>query len=260
MALWTDSLCVSFPAAGGRSVSALRAVSLRPVEGRCLVIVGESGSGKSTLIRCLAGLRPNGAQVTGDARLDGLDLVRAPESALRAVRGLRIGFVGQDPFAAFDPLFPVEDQIVEACRAHARVSQAEALARTRASLAAVGLALSDRRPPHRCSGGMLQRASLAAARIHRPEVLLLDEPTSALDTATQGRVLDLIRAQDSPICVLTTHDLAVARRVADDLVVMQDGQVVEAGPADRVLDHPSHPFTRGLLAAHPSRMAREAST
>jgi peptide/nickel transport system ATP-binding protein len=248
-------------------VPALSGVSLRVPAGGSLAVVGASGSGKSTLAAAVMGLLPRRRVVaTGSVVVDGVDVLFASPAALRDLRGRRVGFVGQLPFAAFDPLFPIGLQLDEAAAAHAREPASTRRERVRRALECAGLALDGAglaSHPHRMSGGMLQRAQLAAAIVHHPILLVADEPTSALDTVRSRQVADLFRSlreRDGTALLLVTHDLALAAAVADEVVVLRDGVAVERGPTRRVLDRPEHPFTAALVAAHPSRQAATAGT
>jgi peptide/nickel transport system ATP-binding protein len=255
-----DRLRVVFRAADG-PVPALSGVTVEVCPGEVVALVGESGSGKSTLIAAVLGLLdPRVAEVSGSVRLEGSELVGSGEAVLRRVRGARIGFVGQGAFGAFDPLFPIGYQLDEAVRAHGRGG--DAIGRVRQALARAGLPPTDAllaTHPHRLSGGMLQRAQIAAALLHDPVLVLADEPTAALDPVLRDATADLLRgaARDRGAGVLVaTHDLALAAAVADRVVVLLRGEVAEAGRAAQVLERPSHAYTRALVDAVPSRIGR----
>jgi oligopeptide/dipeptide ABC transporter ATP-binding protein len=228
----------------------LRGIDLQVRSGSCLAVLGESGCGKSTLLGAILGLLPRHTRVTGSVRVGDAEQVGAPERALRQVRRSRLGFVPQDPFAAVDPLRPVLHHVRFAARAAGlRVDNAQAAAR----LAALGLdpaVLTSRRWPHQWSGGMLQRACIAAATVADPPLVLADEPTSALDPDTAAAVLRDLRGRSGSL-VLVTHDLDAAALVADEVVVLYAGRVVEHGPAADVLQAPRHPYTAALVAATP---------
>ncbi len=213
--------------------------------GECVALVGASGSGKTTIARVLTGMHDTSARVAGRAMFDGTDLVTADGSHWRALRGAGIGYVAQDPFAACDPLRQVQDHVAEAWRARGlRVDQTTILDR----LSAVGIAEPGRQSrlaPHCWSGGMLQRASIAAASAHRPPLIVADEPTSALDTDRADGVLSTLRDSGSAI-LLISHDLGLVRRHADRIAVLDNGRIVETCAANR-LDGAGHPATRALL-------------
>ena len=256
--LTIEDLRVAYRSRRG-DVVALAGVSIDLSAGRALAIVGESGSGKTTLIAAALGLiRRDRARIEGRVEVAGVDVARAPTRELRALRGAAVGFVGQLSFHAFDPLFPIGYQLDEAYRAHRDAPAPERLAAVNEALARAGLPLSPRdleRPPHRMSGGMLQRAQVAAALLHRPPLLLADEPTAALDTLHQRAIADLLRGlrdDGGTALLLATHDLALAAQVADDVLVLRDGREVERGPVRQVLERPSHPYTAELIAAHPA--------
>jgi peptide/nickel transport system ATP-binding protein len=236
-------------------------LDVRP--GEVVALVGESGSGKSTTAHALVGLLPDGGRVTsgevalGTEPLTGL-LTGALPDAWRRVRGIRVGFVPQDPGTALDPVVRVGKQVAEALVVHGTPRRA---ARERAVeiLREVGLdrpAERVRQYPHQLSGGMRQRVLVGIAMACEPELVIADEPTSALDVTVQRRVLDLLgdlTSRAGTAVLLITHDLAVAADRADRVVVLKDGLVVEEGPAARVLGSPEHPYTRELVAATPGR-------
>lgn len=252
--LTIDGLRVSYRGASA-PVEAVAGLSLAVAPGCALALVGESGSGKSTVVTAVLGLLPKTAEVGGTVTVDGVNVFRASGAVLTRLRGSRVGFVGQQSFAAFDPLFAVDAQLEEAWRAHAPGGGGEARA---AALAAAGLDLSGLaagQPPHRLSGGMLQRAQVAAAMLHRPPLLIADEPTSALDPLLARRLAIALRAlrDGGTALLIATHDLGLAARVADEVVVMRAGRVVERGPVASVFAGPREAYTAALLAAHPSR-------
>lgn len=255
-----DRLRVVFRAVDG-PVAALSGVRVDVRSGEVVALVGESGSGKSTLIAAVLGLLdPRAAQVSGSVRLEGTELVGCGEAALRHVRGARIGFVGQNAFGAFDPLFPIGYQLVEAVRAH--VPGGDAIGRVRQALARAGLPPSDAllaTGPHRLSGGMLQRAQIAAALLHDPVLVLADEPTAGLDPSLRDATADLLRGaatERGAGVLVATHDLGLAAAVANRVVVLLRGEVVEEGATARVLESPSSAYARSLVEAVPSRLGR----
>jgi len=246
-----------FTAAG--VVKAVDDVSLALERGRILGIVGESGSGKSMLAYSIMGLvDPPGRIVSGRIALGGTELTRLEEPAWRRMRGSRIAMIFQDPMMTLNPVLRIDTQMVEAVLAHHDIPRAEALERARAALAMVGIASPEERLrnyPHQFSGGMRQRVAIAIALINRPDVVIADEPTTALDVTIQGQIL----AEMQRLCresgtglIWITHDLSVIAGLVDDVCVMYAGRIVESGPVDEVLDHPKHPYTRGLLDSVPS--------
>ncbi|PWH06010.1 ABC transporter ATP-binding protein [Brachybacterium endophyticum] len=233
-------------------------LSLRP--GSCLGIVGESGSGKSVTARSLLGLNGERASVTATRLEAGVDLLRATPAELRSLRGRRIGYVLQDALVSLDPLRRVGAEIAEALRVHG-TPRGEREGRVHELLAAAGVPepeLRARQLPSELSGGLRQRALIAAALALDPEVLIADEPTTALDVTVQTQILSLLEASlaEGRAIILISHDLAVVERLADEVLVMKDGRVVEQGPTSQVLSRPQDPYTRRLLAAVPSARSR----
>jgi ABC-type glutathione transport system ATPase component len=203
----------------------------------------------------IAGLAPGmGARVEGSVKLDGRELIGLSDGALRDIRGRRIAMIFQAPIASLNPVFPVGDVFLRALRLHG-ASRAEA--RERASAAMRSVALSPdllRRYPHQLSGGQAQRVAIALAVALRAEVLIADEPTSALDVTVQAEILEVLqtlRTEESMATLFISHDLAVVSGICDTVAIMNDGKVVERGPVSETLRHPSHPYTRELLAAVP---------
>ncbi|GAA1442937.1 dipeptide ABC transporter ATP-binding protein [Leifsonia poae] len=236
---------------GRRSAPAVADVSLRVRRGTFFGLVGESGSGKSTIGRALAGLVPVSH---GAVTVDDVDLATASGAELRRAR-TRIGYVFQDPASSLNPRFTIAQCIEEPLRLHTRLTRAERTARVADLLAAVQLdpAMADRFP-HELSGGQRQRVAIARALALRPSLLIADEPTSALDVSVQARVLELLRELQEEFgfaCLFISHDLAVVEQLADDVAVLHNGRIVEAGPAARVLLAPQEAYTKRLLAAAP---------
>ncbi|GAA2515325.1 ABC transporter ATP-binding protein [Streptomyces longisporus] len=244
----------------------LRAVdglSFRLEQGAALALVGESGSGKSTVASALLGLhRGTGARVGGSIEVVGTDVRQAPEDELRRLRGAKAAMVFQDPLSSLDPYYAIGDQIAEVYRVHTRVSRRAARARAVEVLDRVGIPDAQRRSrsrPHEFSGGMRQRALIAMALACEPELLIADEPTTALDVTVQAQILDLLhtlREETGMGLLLVTHDVGVAAESVDEVLVMRHGRVVEHGPVTDVLDAPTEPYTRALLAAVPRVDAR----
>jgi peptide/nickel transport system ATP-binding protein/oligopeptide transport system ATP-binding protein len=244
-----------------RAVRAVDGVDFEIGRGEILALAGESGSGKSATALSLVGLVPAPGRVAGGRVLfEGRDLRGLDERGMRRIRGARIGFVFQEPMTALNPAFTVGSQIAEALEVHGVARGAAARARAVELLDEVRIPDPARRAadfPHQLSGGMRQRALIAAAIACRPPLLIADEPTTALDATIQADILDLLDAmrRESGLSVLLiTHDLGVVARVADRVAVMYAGRIVETGPARAVLESPAHPYTRGLLASVPGRV------
>ncbi|WP_210479245.1 ABC transporter ATP-binding protein [Naasia sp. SYSU D00948] len=236
-------------------------VDLDLAPGECVAIVGESGSGKSVTARSLVGLTGRGAVVEAEElSLHGRDVRRFRSRDWRRVRGREVGFVLQDALVSLDPLRPVGAEIAEALRLHG-VPRGERRARVLELLAAVGVPLPElraRQRPGALSGGLRQRALLASAIALDPDVIIADEPTTALDVTVQAQVLSLLeeRKRRGASIVLISHDLSVVARLADRILVMRSGSVVEQGPSTDVLRNPVHDYTRALIAAVPSAATR----
>jgi oligopeptide/dipeptide ABC transporter ATP-binding protein len=254
-ALEVRNLSVTFPTRDGL-VAAVNDVSFASEEGKILAILGESGSGKSVLLRTILGIQAPNARVSGQVLVGGTDVFQLPTSERQRLRGSLLSMVFQNPMTALDPVYTVEQQIVESVRRHTTLSSSQARERALELLRLVQIDSPRRRLsayPFELSGGMRQRVVIAMALACEPRVLLADEPTTALDVTVQARVLDLfrsIRAELGTTIVLVTHDVAVAAELADDVQVMYAGRVVERGPVAAVIGQPEHPYTRGLLNAN----------
>jgi len=241
-------------------VKAVDDVSLSLERGKVLGLVGESGSGKSVTGYSLMGLVDEpGRIVSGAIRLEGRDITALDAEAWRKLRGSRVSMIFQDPMMTLNPVLRIDTQMVEAVLAHHAVSRAAALERCREALVRVGIASPDERLrayPHQFSGGMRQRVAIAIALVNRPALVIADEPTTALDVTIQGQILfemqKLCRETGAGL-IWITHDLSVIAGLADEVCVMYAGRIVESGPVDEILDHPLHPYTRGLLDSIPSR-------
>ncbi|WP_059015440.1 ABC transporter ATP-binding protein [Mycobacterium sp. M26] len=253
--LTVRDLQVSFRTDDG-VVRAVDGVSFEVSPGEVVAIVGESGSGKSVTAQTLIGLtRAPNSKITGSVTFDGRDLVTLSDDEFRGVRGEHIAMVFQDPMTSLNPVYRVGDQIAEMIRAHRDVSKAEALTQAVDLLRSVGIPNPERRVcdyPHEFSGGMRQRVMIAMALALDPEVLIADEPTTALDVTIQAQILRLLEklnAERNLSVVLITHDLGVVAELADRVVVMYGGQIVEDGPLHEIFYNPQHPYTWGLLGS-----------
>ena len=255
---------------GGQEI--VKGVSLGVDAGECLAIVGESGSGKSVTARTLIGLTGDGAEITAEAiEFDGRSLAGLDDRQWRSIRGREIGFVLQDALVSLDQLRTVGAEIGEALSVHDRagfgVRGWRRAAREDRASKVVGLLdlvgvpepeVRARQRPHELSGGLRQRALIASALARDPRLVIADEPTTALDATVQAQILDVLReakARGNGI-ILISHDLAVVATLADRVAVMRSGEIVEYGDAQRVLTEPEHEYTRGLLAAVPSRASK----
>jgi peptide/nickel transport system ATP-binding protein len=233
-------------------------VSFQIASGETLGLVGESGSGKSvTAFSILRLLQPPGRIVGGSVHFLGHDLLTLTEREMREVRGAGISLIFQEPMTALNPVMRVGDQIAEALLVHGKASRSEARERAIELLEAVKIPDATHRVrdyPHQLSGGMRQRVMIAIALACRPPLIMADEPTTALDVTIQAEVLDLLRelkARYNLALLLITHDFGVIAEMADRVAVMFKGQLVEQGPVREVLRHPTHDYTRNLLAAVP---------
>ena len=233
-----------------RQRRAVRGISLEVAAGRCLAVVGESGSGKSSVAHAVLGLLPRTARVRGQITVAGHELTGASRATLRAVRGRVAGFVSQDPMQAFDPLLSVRASVAEAWQVHRCRPGRGTIEAALERLGIASPAAAARMRPYQWSGGMLQRAAIAAAGAHQPALIIADEPTSALDADRADSVLEALRSTGAGI-LLISHDLALVGRHSDDVAVMYAGRIVEQGPADGILAAPRHPYTAALLAASP---------
>jgi peptide/nickel transport system ATP-binding protein len=238
-------------------VPAVRGVDLKLAQGEVLALVGESGSGKSTLAMSVPGLLAANARVSGSVKLNGTELVGASEGTLTEIRGGQVGVVFQEPMTAFNPVYTVGWQIVEAIRMHNDMSPAAAKARAVELLDLVDMPDPTKRVdyyPHQLSGGQRQRAMIAQALACDPKLLIADEPTTALDVTVQAEILDLIRdlrARVDAAILLITHDMGVVADLADRIMVMKDGVVVESADSATLFGDPRHPYTQSLLGAVP---------
>jgi peptide/nickel transport system ATP-binding protein len=255
--LTVEDLRVSF---GDTEV--VKGISFTATPGRCLAIVGESGSGKSVTARTLVGLTGAGSRVdAGRLELGDADLTSLSERSWRGIRGKEVGFVLQDALVSLDQLRKVGAEVGEPLRVHGWGSREGRAARVVELLDSVGVpepAVRARQRPYELSGGLRQRALIASAIALDPPLLIADEPTTALDVTVQAQVLDLLAESKrrGTAIILISHDLSVVARLADDVAVMRDGEIVEHGPTRQVLHDPQHPYTRALLDAVPSEHPR----
>jgi peptide/nickel transport system ATP-binding protein len=255
-------LRIHFPTDDGL-VKAVDGLSFSLDRGRTLGIVGESGSGKSVTSLGILGLHKGGnARVSGEVWLEGDELVDQSPEFVRKLRGRKMAMIFQDPLSSMHPFYTVGAQIMEAYRIHNDVSKSAARHRAVELLERVGIPEPASRVdayPHQFSGGMRQRAMIAMALACNPELLIADEPTTALDVTVQAQILDLIRDLQSEFgsaVIIITHDLGVVAELADDILVMYAGKVIEYGSCEDVFYRPEHPYTWGLLSSMP-RMDRE---
>ncbi len=240
-------------------VHAVNSVSFDLRAGELLGVVGESGSGKSVTMMSLLGLLPSPPAEIRDGQVlfERQDLLKADDRALRSVRGARIGFVFQDPMTSLNPVFTVGFQLMEPLRRHMRLTRGQARERAHELLALVGIPDAGRRLddyPHQFSGGMRQRVMIAIALACDPKVLVADEPTTALDVTIQAQILELIRELRKKLgmaIIWITHDLGVIAGIADRVIVMYAGQIVEHAPVRELFGDPRHPYTRALLETVP---------
>jgi peptide/nickel transport system ATP-binding protein len=253
--LEVEDLEVTFVTEAGR-VRAVDGVSFSLERGEVVAIVGESGSGKSVTAMTIMGLtRSPNSRFAGAVRFRGQDLLTAGEDEITKVRGAEIAMVFQDPISSLSPVHRIGDQIVEQIRAHEKVGRAEALDRAVALMERVGIPRARDRArayPHEFSGGMRQRAMIAMALSLSPSVLIADEPTTALDVTIQAQILKEIKqlsAESDSGVVFVTHDLGVVADIADRVIVMYGGRVVEQGTLEEVFYDPQHPYTWGLLGS-----------
>jgi len=260
--LQVRNLCVS-AAIGGETVPVIRNVSFNLHASRILGLVGESGAGKSMVGRAIAQLLPPGFAISsGACRFDGADLVSMPASARRALLGRDIAFIPQSPQTALDPLQTIGRQFDEHLRRVGGATRQARRKRAHAMLAAAHLPDPDRlvgKYPHELSGGMCQRALIAMAFASSPRLVIADEPTTALDATIQLGILRLIaemQARFRTALIFITHNLALASRICDEIVVMYAGSSVEVGPGQAVLAEPAHPYTRCLKLADPAVAGR----
>ena len=243
-----------------RDRDAVGGISFSIADGEILGLVGESGSGKTVTAMSIAGLLPRKqCTYSGDILLNGQDLLHADRSLLRKLHGREIGVVFQEPMSSMDPLMKIGEQVGEVLRIHTKLSAKER--REKALQAMEAVELNDvekvyRSYPHELSGGMLQRAMIAAAIVIEPSLLLLDEPTTALDVTIQAQILELLKRLNRELGIsmlFISHNLKVVRKLCARVAVMQRGVLVETGSTEQVYTNPQHPYTRHLIEAIPER-------
>ncbi len=243
-----------------RDREAVAGISFVIEDGEILGLVGESGSGKSVTAMSIAGLLPRKqCDYRGDILVDGRDMIHADRRLLREVQGRKIGVVFQEPMSAMDPLMRIGEQVGEALRIHTTLGKEARRQEVLRALSAVELPDPEavyEKYPHELSGGMLQRAMIAAAIVIRPSLLLLDEPTTALDVTIQVQILALLKKLNTEYGItmlFISHNLSVVRRLCSRVIVMQRGQIVEEGETEEVFLRPTHPYTRHLIDCIPRR-------
>jgi len=249
---------------GGADIAAVQDMELTIAAGETVALVGESGSGKSVTSLSVMGLLPKRVGRIAEGRVmlsrksgEVVDLAAMPDERLREVRGNDIGMVFQEPMTSLNPVYTVGEQIAEPIRIHLGKSHREAAADAVRLLADVGIPDPERRAqqyPHELSGGMRQRVTIAMALACDPKMLIADEPTTALDVTIQAQILDLLQKlqRERGMGILfVTHNLGVVAEIADRVVVMYAGRIVESGPVAEVFAHPRHPYTKGLLRSVP---------
>ncbi len=249
-----ESLTVAFG-----SLTAVKGVSFQVMEGEILGIVGESGSGKSITCRALMGLLPALATAAGSVQFRDRDLLRLGEDEWCSLRGSEIGMIFQNPASHLDPLRRIGRQIAAPMIRHLGLSRREGMRRAVSLLEDVGIRDPEKRArsyPHEFSGGMKQRAMIAAAIGCGPKLLIADEPTTALDVTVQARILKLLQELNRKrglAVILISHDLAAIAAICSRIVVMRNGEIVEQGPADEIISRPKHAYTKLLVASQPGR-------
>ena len=247
-----------------RNREAVSGVSLTIENGEILGLVGESGSGKSVTAMSVAGLLPRKqCSYSGQILLDGQELLHADRAVLRKIQGAEIGVVFQEPQSCMDPLMKIGPQVEETLRLHTQLSREQRHQRALEAMAQAELPEPEAvygKYPHELSGGMLQRAMIAAAIVNRPKLLLLDEPTTALDVTIQAQILEMLKKlnRESGVSMLfISHNLNVVRKLCRRVAVMQRGVLVEEGETGQVFHHPRDPYTQKLIEAIPTRKRKE---
>ncbi|GIP25998.1 peptide ABC transporter ATP-binding protein [Paenibacillus sp. J23TS9] len=253
-----DHLSTYFDNGNGK-VKAVDDISLRVREGETVCIVGESGCGKSVTAMSIMGLveEPGGRVVNGQIHFDGKDLLQLSKNELRTIRGNDISMIFQEPMSSLNPVLKIGEQIMEPLIVHQNLSKKEARERAIQLIEQVGISRAGQivdSYPHELSGGMLQRIMIAIAISGNPKLLIADEPTTALDVTIQAQILDMLRQfkeQSNMSIMLITHDLGVVAEMADYVIVMYAGKIVEEGEVVKLFQSPKHPYTQGLLKSKP---------
>jgi oligopeptide transport system ATP-binding protein len=244
-------------------VKAVNGISFEVAEGETLAVVGESGSGKSQMVLSFMGLLAENGRVSGEALFRGTDLLKMKPRDLNGIRGRHIAMIFQDPMTSLNPFLTIEKQMAEVVMHHQGLGREEARSHAVEMLRAVRIPDPEERIkqyPHEYSGGMRQRVMIAIGLLCEPELLIADEPSTALDVTVQAQITELVselRKQTHMALILITHDLAAVAEIADRIIVMYAGEVVETGTVDDIFYRPLHPYTRGLLASVP-RLDRES--
>jgi peptide/nickel transport system ATP-binding protein len=250
-------LAIRFEVAREAPRVAVRGISFDVQANRTVALVGESGSGKSVSAMSILRLLPDNARISGSIRFEGRELTSLPEGEIRALRGSAMSVVFQEPMSSLNPVFTVGDQIAEVLRVHERIDRRAGRARAIELLTEVGLPDPQLRVhsyPHELSGGQQQRVMIAMAIACKPKLLIADEPTTALDVTIQKQVLELLarlRKSHRMSVLFISHDLGVVGEIADEVIVMQEGEIREQGAVEQIFHAPAHPYTRALLACRP---------
>ncbi len=255
--LQVNNLVVEFPNRRG-TLRALDGISFDIAPGEILGVVGESGAGKSLTGASIIGLlEPPGRVASGEIVLEGRPIHKLPPEQMRRVRGRQIGAIFQDPLTSLNPLYSVGRQLIETITTHLPVSQAEARERAIGLLRDTGIPAAEQRIdhyPHQFSGGMRQRVVIALALAAEPRLIVADEPTTALDVSIQAQIITLLKRickERGAAVMLITHDMGVIAETCDRVAVMYAGRIAEIGPVHEVINHPAHPYTKGLMACIP---------
>jgi oligopeptide transport system ATP-binding protein len=261
------NLHTSFPTDSGE-VRAVNGISFSVNKGKVLGIVGESGSGKSVTAYSILRILDSPGHITqGEILFHGENVVNFDKDKLRAFRGAKVSIIFQDPMTSLNPVYTVENQLVEAIRLHTSRDQKQAWERALEMLQLVGVNEPNKRLkqyPHQLSGGMRQRVMIAMALACEPDILIADEPTTALDVTIQAQILELMQELKEKLgmaIIMITHDLGVIAEMCDEIIVMYAGRVCERGTADEIFYNPRHEYTKGLLRSIPDRaLAKEKLT
>ena len=255
--LETSGLSITFTQEG-RTIEAVKKVSLSVDKGETVAIVGESGSGKSVTALSTVGLLPGNAKITGSVKFKGQELVDVDLKTLQQIRGNEISFIFQEPMSSLNPLHTLEKQVGESLRIHQNLVGEQATKKILELLEKTGIDNPESRlkcHPHLFSGGQRQRIMIAMALANNPSLLIADEPTTALDVTIQAQILKLLadlKESEGMGLLFITHDLNIVRNIADRVLVMKDGSIVESGHKEKIFETPEHPYTKALLAAEPS--------